>query len=97
MLFKMFLPFVLYGQKPEECNLTWPIAEEAHRCTFWAICTLVSWKTPFLCILRNFWYSWLTDIQVLVVRSSSALKYGKYTENVLFIMLLVFFSDWDIW
>ena len=33
--FTMFFAFVLYGHKAEECNITWPIAQEADRCTFW--------------------------------------------------------------
>ena len=68
MLFTMFLAFVLYGHKADECNMTWPIAHEVHRCTFWTSCTGVSCKRPFLCILRNFWCSSLMDMQVLVGR-----------------------------
>ena len=48
--------------------MTWPIAHEANRCTFWTSCTGVSWKCSFLSIMRNFGYSWLTEMRILVGR-----------------------------
>ena len=68
VLFTMFFPFVLYGHHAEECNMTGPIAHEANRCTYWTSCTGLSWKRPFLSIIRNFGYSWLTDMRILVGR-----------------------------
>ena len=68
VLFTMSFAFVLYGHKAEECNMTWPLANEANRCTFWTSCTGVSWKRHFLCIMRNFEYSWHMQMQILVFR-----------------------------
>ena len=48
--------------------MTWPIAHEANRCKFWTSCPVGSWKRPFLCIMRNFEYSWLTEMRILVRR-----------------------------
>ena len=59
---------VLCVHKAEECNMTWPIAHEENRCTFWTSCTGVSWKCHFLCIMRSFGYSSLTDMRILVGR-----------------------------
>ena len=66
VLFTMLFAFVLYGHKAYKCNITWPIAHEANRCKVWTSCTGGSWKCPFLCIMRNFGYSWLTHIQILL-------------------------------
>ena len=66
VLFTMFLAFVFYWHKAEECNITWPITHQRYRCTFWTSCTGVSWKRPFVFILRNFWYNWLTEMRILV-------------------------------
>ena len=66
VLFTMFLAFLLYEHETEACNMTWPMAHEVNRYTFWKSCTLSSWKRPFLYIMRNFWYSWLTEMRILV-------------------------------
>ena len=68
VLFTMSFAFVLYGHKAEESNMTWPVAHEANRCTLWASCTGESWKRHFLSIMRNFGYSRLTHMQILVGR-----------------------------
>ena len=68
VLFTMSFAFVLYGHKAEECNMTWPIAHVASRCTVLTKCTGVSWKCYFLCIMRNFGYSLPTHMQILVGR-----------------------------
>ena len=68
VLFTMSFAFVLYGHKAEEGNMTWPIAHDANPCTFWRSCTGVSHKRHFLCIMRNFGYSWLRHMQILVGR-----------------------------
>ena len=65
VLFSMSFAFMPYGHKADECNMTCPIAHEANRCTFLISCT-VSWKRPFLLILRNFGHSWLTEMLILV-------------------------------
>ena len=64
----MSFAFVLYRHKEEECNMKWPIANEANRCTFWTSCTGVSWERNFLWIMRNFANSSLTHMQILVGR-----------------------------
>ena len=64
----MLFAFVLYGHKAEECNMTLPIAHEANRCTFWTSCTGVSWKRHFLCIMRIFGYSVLTNMRIFFGR-----------------------------
>ena len=48
--------------------MTWPIHQEANRCTFWTSCTGVSWKRHWLCIMSSFGYSCLTHMQILVGR-----------------------------
>ena len=42
------------------------IATESNRCTFLISCTGVSWKGPFLCIMRNFKHSLLTEMRILI-------------------------------
>ena len=65
VLFTMFFAFVLYTPR----NMTWlPIADETNRSTFWTSCTGVSWKRPFLCMMSNFGYSWLSEMQIFVGR-----------------------------
>ena len=59
VLFTIFFAIVLYGHKAEECNITWPIAHESNRCTFWTSCTGVSLKRRFLSTMRNFGYSFM--------------------------------------
>ena len=78
-----FFAFVLYGHKPEECNMTWPIAHEANRSTFWRSCTGVSWKRPFFFIMRCFGYRGHTDIQILVGHDEFLLFFllGIYGEQ----------------
>ena len=68
VLFTMFFAFLFYGHYAEECNMTWPIAHDTNRWTFWTSCTGVSWKRPFLSIMLIFGYSWLTDMRILVGR-----------------------------
>ena len=79
VFFNRFFTFVLYGHKDEECNMTWPIAHEAYRCTLWTSCTGMSCKRPFLSMIRYSGYSCLTDMRILVLRvlntgSQSTLK-----------------------
>ena len=62
VLFIMFFAFVLNGHKAEECNPC-PRGQE-----FWTSCTGVPWKCPFLSIMRNFGYSRLMKMQILVGR-----------------------------
>ena len=47
----------------------------------------VSWKRHFLCIMRNFVYSWLSDMRILVGR----VLHRKCTESAIFRVFLVFF------
>ena len=68
LLFTMSFAFVLHGNKAEERNMTSLLAHETNRCTFWSSCTGVSSKRHFLCIMRNFDYSWLLDMLILVGR-----------------------------
>ena len=65
-LFNMFFAFMLYGHKADNSNMNWPIAHGANWCTLWPRCTGVSQKRPFLCIMRNFGYSLLTGMRILV-------------------------------
>ena len=48
--------------------MTWPKAQEKNWYTFWTRNTGVSWKRPFLWILRNFGYSCLTEMRILAGR-----------------------------
>ena len=66
-----------------------PLAHEVNRCTFWTSCTGVSWKRPFLSIMRNFGYSWHPHIQTSVLR---VLHTGaEITLKMAYLLFLVFF------
>ena len=54
VLFTMFFAFMLYGHMTEECNISWPIAGEAVRCTFWTSCSGFI-KTSFLVHNAHLW------------------------------------------
>ena len=66
VLFNMCFAFLLYGHEAffTMC-FSFPL-HWANRCTFWTSCTGVSRKCPFLCILPNFGYSFLTEMRILV-------------------------------
>ena len=48
--------------------MSWNIAHESNRCSFWTSCTGVLWKRNFLCIVRNFGDNWHTEMGFLVLR-----------------------------
>ena len=52
----------------EEWNMTWSIAHEANRCSFWTSSTGVSWKRPFLCIMCNLDHNFHTEMRIYVAQ-----------------------------
>ena len=89
VLFTMFFAFVLHGHKSYQCNISWPVAHEADRWTFWTSCSGFM-ETPIL----------VHNAQLLVQLAygegnlgwtTSAHRYGKNTENIIFWVFLVFF------
>ena len=52
----------------EEWNMTWSIAHEANRCSFWTSSTSVSWKRPFLCIMCNLDHNFHTEMRIYVAQ-----------------------------
>ena len=81
VLSTLFFAFVLYGNKVE-CKMTWPVAHEGNRCTFWTSCTDVT-ETSFLEHNEQLWLD-LAYIYPNLVETSPAHRYGKYTENAIF-------------
>ena len=69
--------------------MNWPIAHEGNRCTFLTSCTAVM-ETSFLVHNAQLWVQ-LAYGHANLGWTSSARSYGKYTENVIFTVFLVFF------
>ena len=68
VFFSIVFASVLYVHKAEESSMSRPKAHQANRCTFWTSWPGVSRKYLFMWILRNFGYSWLTEMRILVGR-----------------------------
>ena len=76
-------------------SVTWRrIAHEANRCTFWTSCSGVSWKRPFLSIMRSYMNTWLTEMQFLVGRG---LHTGMENTQKISYLGCCFPSARDIW
>ena len=87
VLIIMFLAFVLYTPR----SVTWgPIGHEANLCKFSTSCTDLSWKRPVLCIMRNFAYSRLTEMQIILDGlSTQVLKAHWKCHFGVFLMFMV--------
>ena len=97
----LFTTFSLSCCMGGKCIMTWPMAQEANRCTFRTSCIGVSWKRTFLWILRNFRYSCLTVMRMdkfctqFMPYSTSAwihIRKAKHTPNSTVSVLRVFFG-----
>ena len=87
VLFTRPFAFVPYLHNSGEFNMICPIGDEANRCRFWTCSTGVM-ETSFLVHNAYLWKQF-AYLHENVRWTSSAHRYGKYTENIIFRVFLV--------